>query len=99
MGNNSAKLKGLGGLCGTDYFQKMKDKYGDDAVKFIVVLKCKEYVNTRFSEIGLQLNGLFSDAENKTTRLADDKAREINEAFEKMKKDIDHAVPNGVQKL
>lgn len=40
MGNQTATNK-LGGLCGTDYFQKMKDKYGDDAVKFVVVHKCK----------------------------------------------------------
>lgn len=59
MGNQNPVSK-LGGLCGTDYLQKMKEKYGDDAAKFVVVQKCKELVNSKFSDLGLQFSNLFN---------------------------------------
>lgn len=60
MGNHGPTSK-LGALCGTDYFQKMKEKYGDDAAKFIVVQKCKELVNTKFSDVGQKISGLVTE--------------------------------------
>ena len=59
MGNQGSSSK-LTGLCGTDYFQKMKEKYGNDAVQFIVAHKCKEHADNKFSKIGADLSAAFT---------------------------------------
>lgn len=56
-------------------------------------------MNTKFSAIGADLSAAFIETENKTTKIADQKILEINEAFEGMKQSINDAVPGGVETL
>lgn len=87
----------LGGLCGSDLFQELKNKYGQEFVKLIIAEKAKDTITTKFGQVLVQLEGLFNEGRMMTTTMVNDKTNYITGLFNKLKLKVESTVPGGLK--
>ena len=87
----------LGGLCGSDMFQQLKNKYGQEFVKLIIAEKAKDAITTRFGQVAIQLEGIFNDGKGVVSSMVSEKTNYITGLFNQLKAKVESSVPGGLR--